>query len=77
MPKQYNRENNRLNVAVFIQVCQPFNCTFSYDVGIDRCRVARILSGGALFWLKKVDDLFLVVTIERRYPNLTRPAKMS
>jgi len=27
MPEQYNRENNGLNVEVFIQLCQPFNCS--------------------------------------------------
>ena len=40
--------------------------------------VARILSGGALFLAKKVDDLFLVVALKDRLnvpPNLTRPAK--
>jgi len=40
--------------------------------------VARILSGGALFLAKKVDDLFKVVALKDRLnipPNLTRPAK--
>ena len=40
--------------------------------------VARILSGGALFVAKKVDDLFLVVALKHCLnipPNLTRPAK--
>jgi len=43
-----------------------------------RIGVARILSGGALFLAKKVDDLVLVVAFKDRLnipPNLTRPAK--
>jgi len=45
---------------------------------LDTPSVARILSGGALFLAKKVDDLFLVIALKDRLnipPNLTRPAK--
>ena len=54
----------------------PYNAAWPPDIG-----VARILSGGALFLAKKVDDLFfyfLVVALKDRLnipPNLTRPAK--
>ena len=40
--------------------------------------LARILSGGALFLTKNVDDLFMVVALKERLNtpvNLTRPAK--